>query len=175
MSAPIVFRDLERYRIPVVGTALCVLGVLSAICIIAYQHRLSVEESSLEAKLRKLEQRQISAQPFIENLPATTPEQMRRVLRKMNFPWEGFFLALEAATTTDATLLSITTDAEHGEVVLRGGAKDLFAALDYMGTLAEQKRFFDVKLVEHETDARNPMLPLIFVIQARWNTEAEPM
>lgn len=174
-ASPIIFRELERYRPSLMGILILCLALLCVLGLAIHQQRMNAEAASLHAQLAELERKRISAQPVIPDLPTTTPEQMQLVLQKMNFPWEGFFQALETAATTEATLLSVTTDAGYGEVQLRGSAKDLYAALDYMGRLAEQKRFLDAKLIEHEINTQNVVLPLTFVIRARWNTEPDPL
>lgn len=174
-ASPIIFRDLERYRLSLTGILILGLAVLCVLGLAIQQQRLNAEAAALHVHLAELERKRISPQPVTPDLPVTTPEQMHLVLQKMNFPWEGFFQALEAAATTEATLLSVTTDAGHGEVQLRGSAKDLYAALDYMGRLAEQKRFLDAKLIEHEMNTQNAVLPLTFVIRARWSTEPDPL
>jgi len=99
------------------------------------------------------------------------PEELafaRKTIRQLSIPWNGLFAALESTRSSGVGLLSLEPDPNTGTVTITGEAKDYLAMLSYVSNLANQSALENVHLVQHDTDLKDPRLPIDFTISAVW-------
>lgn len=92
----------------------------------------------------------------------------RRVIEKLDTPWDGLFGAIEEAFNEQVTLLSVEPDTERREVRLLAEAKDLDAMLDYVQQVRESPVLRNGYLVDHQINQQDPLRPVRFTVTAQW-------
>lgn len=157
----------RRSRASAAGLSVLVAGIGLLATAVFLQRQADEEVHRLENALAGLfpaQVRNVEAERF----PVASTEHMQAVLASLKLPWEKFFTALEAIPPDDVTLLAITPEAKRGTVQLRGEARNLYAVLRYVKAIGSGGYFTDAELLEHEIGTQNPVLPVRFVIAARW-------
>ena len=132
--------------------------------------RKSVERQEL--RLSKLAKKSANSHVVRVALHPASPEEMRfarDTIRRLATPWDRLFAALESANIKGISLLSVEPNAERGEVVITGEARDYLATLNYVAALSAEKRLRWTHLVKHETKAGDPGRPLTFTVSATWS------
>ncbi|MCL4472161.1 MAG: PilN domain-containing protein [Gammaproteobacteria bacterium] len=100
-------------------------------------------------------------------------EEIKRandIMRQLNLPWNGLFLAMESAASDRVALLSIQPDVRKRTIRISGEAKNLEAMLDYLARLRGQEILSQVVLSSHEIKEQDPDKPVRFSLSAKWAT-----
>lgn len=90
------------------------------------------------------------------------------VVRRLAFPWQELFGAIEAAASKDVALVGIEPDAAKGVVTLTAESKTARDMLQYVRRLQRTAFLADAVLLKHEVQADNADKPLRFTVLAKW-------
>ena len=156
------------------GPWLLVVGALVALAGVSYQRHLEHQIQAREAQLSELRGMASRSAPALSALQSDTPEvrdQIKKanaVLQQINVPWGELFAAIESAENGDVALLAVQPDARSRTLLVGGEARDLPAALAYLGRLERTGRLGDVVLMTHEVKAKAPGQPVAFTLSAAW-------
>ncbi len=80
--------------------------------------------------------------------------------------WDQLFGALEGASSEQVTLLALKPGS--GTLQISGEAKDMGAALDYLGRLQQVPSLRQTWLTHSEIDQESPLHPLRFTLATQW-------
>lgn len=92
----------------------------------------------------------------------------RRAAQRLAFPWDKFFMAIEAPDMENVALLELLPEPAKGYVLLTAEARDFPAMLRYVQQLQEQEGFADVHVTGHHVQVQEPTRPVRFVVHVRW-------
>ena len=116
------------------------------------------------------------AQTSMQRLPAkpavklSQPEQKaaEKIVQQLNVRWFDLLQALEAKQVPEVTLLQLLPDANRGQFVLSGEAKNYQALLKYVSQLQTVTVLDQVHLQKHQVNESHPQRPVSFEIQGGW-------
>lgn len=131
---------------------------------------LQAEIQAKEVKLARLDE---GADPHLVRVSAKPPSTEELAIaadtiRRLATPWNSLFRALEGARTKGVSLLSVAPDADAGNVIITGSARDYAATLSYVSALSDQPPLKRVRLLKYETSPADPRHPLSFTVSATW-------
>ncbi|GBG15166.1 uncharacterized protein NMK_2769 [Novimethylophilus kurashikiensis] len=160
---------LLRYGL--LGLGAIVLGLA-----LYQQHRVTTEKAGLmwqQQNLERLENRHLP-QIHLTAESSTSPDANKRaneVLKQLNQPWDGMFVALERALIPGISVLSVSPDAHKGTVTIKGLAQDGDHIIDFVEQLQATKTLAGVHLLSQETMPEDQKLPLSFTLSANWTVK----
>ncbi len=131
-----------------------------------------VHEALIGAQERERRRVASLAVPVIDPLTAARFETAQAAIRRLTFPWEQFFAAIEASQNDNVVLLELRPDVEKSIVTVVGESRDFNAAVLYVQQMQAQAQFSEVYLVEHEVQVEEAARPVRFQIAARWHQDA---
>ena len=161
-----------------------VLVLLLAIAVgIAYA---ALSEQAVQVQTLAQRQQQLLAQHVTEHpaaAPTSTqkapakpaiklsqPEQKaaEKIVQQLNVRWFDLLQALEAKQVPEVALLQLLPDANRGQFVLSGEAKNYQALLKYVSQLQTVAVLEQVHLQKHQVNESHPQRPVSFEIQGGW-------
>jgi hypothetical protein len=158
------------HQAPMVGAALCVLGLAAALSLgLAFDRELT-ERSRLDAEIGAL------APP---RQKAPTPESLKsaaeaaNVERELAIPWTRLLAELEAASNDSAarvSLLRVEPDPGKQLVRITAEVRTLPDALDYLKRLQKSSVLRSPMLESHERRKDDREHPLLIKLSAEWRT-----
>jgi hypothetical protein len=158
------------HQAPVVGAALCVLGLAAALALgLAFERKLD-ERTRLDAAL--------GATPRLRHA-APTPESLKMaaeaatVERELLIPWTQLLAELEAASRDSAasvSLLQVEPDPEKQLVRITAEVRALPDALAYLRRLQKSAVLRHPMLESHERRKDDPDHPVRIKLSAEWRT-----
>lgn len=92
----------------------------------------------------------------------------KRLIDRLDLPWEALFASLELSANDRIALLSIEPDVERREVRLSVEAKDLQSMLDYVRVLEFAPALRNVRLLGHQVNVQDAQRPIRFTVEAAW-------
>jgi nitrate reductase NapAB chaperone NapD len=147
-------------------------------------------DADISAQLQRLEQRkvqlaeahapteqkiasQLISSPAEKKKPAPILNQYEQkqaeiIIHQLNIHWFDLLQVLEARQISEIALLQLLPDANRGQFVLSGEAKDYTTLLKYMGHLQEEPALTQVHLQKHQVNETHPQRPVGFEIQGGW-------
>lgn len=90
------------------------------------------------------------------------------VVRRLAFPWQDLFGALEAAASKDVALVGIEPDPAKGMVTLTAESKAPREMLQYVRRLQRTAFLSEAVLLKHEVQAGSADKPVRFTVRATW-------
>jgi Tfp pilus assembly protein PilE len=93
----------------------------------------------------------------------------RKVLIRLDQPWDRLFSAVESAAGNDIALLGINPDPARGVVRITGEAKQYEDVLAYARRLEANKSLTGIHLENHQVQSHDPEQPVRFTIGAYWS------
>lgn len=98
------------------------------------------------------------------------PEQKaaEKIVQQLNVRWFDLLQALEAKQVPEVALLQLLPDANRGQFVLSGEAKNYQALLKYVSQLQTVAVLEQVHLQKHQVNESHPQRPVSFEIQGGW-------
>ena len=168
-----IYLDYQRRNkpLPWAGVALILLALAVSAILNFYYRSLTEKTGYWESKsgqLAKTPEPQTSASTRDIRDMALEIKHANEVLNQISMPWDKLFQAVEWSSGRDVALLTIEPDAEQHIVKISGEAKNIDAALNYIGHLSEQEIFTSVYLQSHQVQQQNPEKPVRFALVAGW-------
>lgn len=98
------------------------------------------------------------------------PEQKaaEKIVQQLNVRWFDLLEALESQQVAEIALLQLLPDANRGQFVLSGEAKNYQALLQYVSHLQALPALNQVHLQKHQVNESHPQRPVSFEIQGGW-------
>lgn len=98
------------------------------------------------------------------------PEQKaaEKIVQQLNVRWFDLLQALESQQVAEIALLQLLPDANRGQFVLSGEAKNYQALLKYVSHLQALPALNQVHLQKHQVNESHPQRPVSFEIQGGW-------
>lgn len=154
-----------------VATAILALGVFQF-------EQLETQRRDLSHQLSALLHRVAANQASHVDQPsaALNADQVisvNRAIRQLNLPWHRLLSEFEASTPQEIALLSIEPDAKHASVRGTAEAPNAIGMLDYLTQLKGVGHFGTVFLTRHEMNEQDPMHPIRFQFEVRWDEVPE--
>lgn len=111
--------------------------------------------------------------PVIARQPAiklSQPQQKaaEKIVQQLNVRWFDLLQALESQQVPEIALLQLLPDANRGQFVLSGEAKNYQALLKYVSQLQAVGVLDQVHLQKHQVNESHPQRPVSFEIQGGW-------
>lgn len=170
--------DWRKLRWPGV---LMVLG-LAALVTVEYT-RIVAQQSQLQMLVERQQQlvalsaNQVKSSPaplpIVTKQPAVKlnqPQQKaaEKIVQQLNVRWFDLLQALESRQVPEIALLQLLPDANRGQFVLSGEAKNYQALLQYVSQLQAVEALDQVHLQKHQVNESHPQRPVSFEIQGGW-------
>lgn len=92
----------------------------------------------------------------------------KRLIDRLDLPWDALFASLELSANDRVALLAIEPDTERREVRLSVEAKDLSSMLDYVRVLEFAPALRNVRLLGHQVNTQDAQRPVRFTVEAGW-------
>ena len=92
----------------------------------------------------------------------------QKIVQQLNVRWFDLLQALETSQVADIALLQLSPDANRGQFVLSGEAKNYAALLKYVSQLQALPALQEVHLQKHQVNDSHPQRPVSFEIQGGW-------
>lgn len=110
---------------------------------------------------------QVTIKPAVK---LSQPEQKaaEKIVQQLNVRWFDLLQALESKQVTEVALLQLLPDANRGQFVLSGEAKNYQALLKYVSQLQTVTVLEQVHLQKHQVNESHPQRPVSFEIQGGW-------
>jgi hypothetical protein len=137
---------------------------------IAYLHHLS---SSLQEQIAVLEQqtqRLQNVKKKAEKNPSAVLNQQALILiaAQLNLPWAELMHAFDSKASKQVALLELNPDVTTRLIKVTAEARNSAHMTQYLENLKKLKVISDVRLLHHETNSSDPLLPIRFEIEAYW-------
>jgi Tfp pilus assembly protein PilN len=98
-------------------------------------------------------------------------QNAKEVSRKLSFPWGRLFTTLGLSSVQkDLALVSVEPDANTGQLVVVGEARNFRAMLYFLHALQASPMFEDVSLQSHYINHTIEENPIRFRLLAKWST-----
>jgi Tfp pilus assembly protein PilN len=91
-------------------------------------------------------------------------------VRQLTLPWAQMIEAVEAASTSEVTVLQLQPETQQRSLRLTAEAKDREAMLRYVRRLGETRVLSGVHLVNHHVQVEDPSRPIQFGVQATFRS-----
>ncbi|PPD10734.1 PilN domain-containing protein [Methylophilus sp.] len=91
-----------------------------------------------------------------------------KIVQQLNVRWFDLLQALESQQVPEIALLQLLPDANRGQFVLSGEAKNYQALLKYVSQLQTVEALDQVHLQKHQVNESHPQRPVSFEIQGGW-------
>lgn len=106
-------------------------------------------------------------QPLVK---LSQPEQKaaEKIVQQLNVRWFDLLQALESQQMPEIALLQLLPDANRGQFVLSGEAKNYQALLKYVSQLQAVPELHQVHLQKHQVNESHPQRPVSFEVQGGW-------
>lgn len=104
----------------------------------------------------------------VVRLSAEQQKEARKMAKLLTVRWFDLLQALEARQVEQVALLQLTPDADRGQFVLTGEAKDYQSLLRYVGSLQQAAALHAVHLHKHQVNEAHPQRPVSFEVQGGW-------
>lgn len=156
------------------GIGLLALGVIAAGAVTVYDHHVSRQIETIQARIedaRRLARREqpVARVPVVDSKRLSEEAiQANRVITLLTLPWNELFADLEAAGSGDVTLLSVEPDAQGKRLRIGGEARRLDDLLRYVERLEARPTLASVFLVSHEMKRDATQHPVSFSLAAEW-------
>ena len=152
------------------------LGAAASLCagLGLYAFQLTDSAGQLELQAQAREQADGGALPARRNqaprsAAALADERLADQVRAdLGVPWERLFGAIEAAAGPDVSLLSLSPAVAQFRVNLGGEARNMGALLEFVKRLQAGGTYARVYLREHHVDPGDPLQPVRFSIELKW-------
>lgn len=111
------------------------------------------------------------SQPNSKPLAVLSQPQQKaaqKIVQQLNVRWFDLLQALETSQVADIALLQLSPDANRGQFVLSGEAKNYAALLKYVSQLQALPALQEVHLQKHQVNDSHPQRPVSFEIQGGW-------
>lgn len=92
----------------------------------------------------------------------------RKIVNRLEMPWEAFFKGLESVSNKRVAVLSIVPDMQTGILRVTGEAKDNAALLTLITQFRATQPFSEVFLSSQQVKRDDPQHPVEFTIYMRW-------
>lgn len=162
---------------------LFVMSVLSAALLLTNYVYLDVQVGSVQSQLDEAKGQQTArkgkrgASDGDERQNAELANA-RQIVANLNRPWERLFVAIEAATNSDVTLLDITPNPQGGDLHVSGDARNFKSVLAFVQALKEQgaatQDLSQVYLASHQVQEQDPLRTIRFEVNASWRPKDVP-
>jgi hypothetical protein len=163
---------------------LFVMSVLSAVLLLTNYVYLDVQVGSVQSQLDEAKGQQTArkgkrgASDGDERQNAELANA-RQIVASLNRPWERLFVAIEAATNSDVTLLDITPNPQGGDLHVSGDARNFKSVLAFVQALKEQgsatQDLSQVYLASHQIQEQDPLRTIRFEVNASWHPKDAPL
>lgn len=163
---------------------LFVMSVLSAALLLTNYVYLDVQVGSVQSQLDEAKGQQTArkgkrgASDGDERQNAELANA-RQIVASLNRPWERLFVAIEAATNSDVTLLDITPNPQGGDLHVSGDARNFKSVLAFVQALKEQgaatQDLSQVYLASHQIQEQDPLRTIRFEVNASWRPKDAPL
>ena len=158
--------------------------VMALLILVAVEYTTFAEQASqLQTLLER--QQQLIALRASEVSPASTPspaivkspvvklsqpeqKAAEKIVQQLNVRWFDLLQALESRQVPEIALLQLLPDANRGQFVLSGEAKNYQALLQYVSQLQTVEVLDQVHLQKHQVNESHPQRPVSFEIQGGW-------
>lgn len=141
------------------GRLLLAAGIMSAALLLAHYREIMEQQEELQHQISRLP-RQAATEASLDGV--ATQEAVTQPLGQ----WNAVFSTLEAAGDETVTLLGLQPG--HKDIQITGEARDLTAAMDYLGRLQTAKVLGRPRLTRSEVLPEHPLHPLRFALAADW-------
>jgi nitrate reductase NapAB chaperone NapD len=111
---------------------------------------------------------QASVKPPIVRLSPPEQKAAEKIVQQLNVRWFDLLQALESQQVAEIALLQLLPDANRGQFVLAGEAKNYQALLKYVSHLQALPALNQVHLQKHQVNESHPQRPVSFEIQGGW-------
>lgn len=157
-------------RLTLLGALALLVGLLTA----SYMWQ---QYQSKQALYQRLAEQVQSAKPVKKHRPApitatvvstAQSTELSTAIHRLNAPWSNLLQAIEQAKMRDVALLSLVPDDQQQQLVMKGEAKHMQAALDYIEALEALPMLTRVTLQQHQVDETHPLKPVRFTIVGHW-------
>jgi hypothetical protein len=162
---------------------LFVMSVLSAALLLTNYVYLDVQVGSVQSQLDEAKGQQTArkgkrgASDGDERQNAELANA-RQIVASLNRPWERLFVAIEAATNSNVTLLDITPNPQGGDLHVSGDARNFKSVLAFVQALKEQgaatQDLSQVYLASHQIQEQDPLRTIRFEVNASWRPKDVP-
>lgn len=155
-------------------------GVLAAGLLLANYVYLDAQVSSVQSQLDEAKGRQAAPKgkrgaSVGDERQNTELANARQIVANLNRPWERLFVAIEASTNSDITLLDITPNPQSGDVHVSGDARNFKSVLAFVQAFKAQgaatQDLFQVYLASHQVQEQDPLRTIRFEVNASWRTK----
>jgi Tfp pilus assembly protein PilN len=169
------FKQPVAPRILFLRYGLLGMGVVVFGLALYQQHRVTTEKAGLVWQQKNLERLENRHLPQIHltaesNASPDANKRANEVLKQLNQPWDGLFVALERALIPGISVLSVSPDAHKSTVTIKGLAQDGDHIIDFVEQLQASKTLAGVHLLNQEAMPEEKKLPLSFTLSANWRT-----
>lgn len=165
--------DFGRRPVRGLRTMRLVLACAALACTTLALERLLAYRSEADAWHLALDEQAAAGNPAADQ--ATDGDDVKgrlkyavRMREAIDAPWEALFLAIEAMASSDIALLSLSTDAASGDIVLTADARDVGAMHLYTQQIGAAQELTQVYLATHQVQIENARHPVLFSINASW-------
>lgn len=161
-----------------------ILVLLLAMAVAMEYGALSEQELQVQTLVQRQQQlltqrvpeHNVAAQTAIQLTPVkpavklSQPEQKaaEKIVQQLNVRWFDLLQALEVKQVPEVSLLQLLPDANRGQFVLSGEAKNYQALLKYVSQLQTVAVLEQVHLQKHQVNESHPQRPVSFEIQGGW-------
>lgn len=158
--------------------------VMALLILVAVEYTTFVEQASqLQTLIQRQQQlvalRASEASSASTSSPASVkqavvklsqPEQKaaEKIVEQLNIRWFDLLQALESQQVAEIALLQLLPDANRGQFVLSGEAKNYQALLQYVSHLQALPALNQVHLQKHQVNESHAQRPVSFEIQGGW-------
>lgn len=158
-------------------------GVLVAGLLLANYVYLDVQVSSVQSQLDEAKGQQAARKgkrgaSVGDERQNAELANTRQIVVSLNRPWERLFVAIEASTNSDVTLLDITPNPQGGDVHVSGDARNFKSVLAFVQALKEQgaatQDLSQVYLASHQVQEQDPLRTIRFEVNASWRAKEIP-
>jgi Tfp pilus assembly protein PilN len=91
-------------------------------------------------------------------------------VRQLTLPWAQMIEAVEAASSSEVTVLQLQPETQQRSLRLTAEAKNREAMVKYMRRLGETRVLSGVHLVNHHVQVEDPSRPIQFGVQASFRS-----
>jgi hypothetical protein len=124
------------------------------------------ENSKLQQQTSAL---QINKKKTDKNSKNTTNQAaLVSVSNQLNLPWGELLQAFDSSSSKQVALLEFIPDTKTHIIKIVAEARNSAQMTNYIGTLKRINVIDDIKLMHHEVNSNDPLMPIRFELEAYW-------